>query len=57
MKIDLSMVGIFEDSELELDKKITFFLEKTELENRRLQRKLKKWLQITMFQSFRDLGK
>ncbi len=42
MKIDLSMVGIFEDSELELDKKITFFLEKTELENRRLQRKLKK---------------
>ena len=34
MKIDLLMVDTFEDSELEL--------EKTELENRRLQRKLKK---------------
>lgn len=42
MKIDLSMVDIFEDSELELDKKITFIFGKTELENRRLQRKLKK---------------
>ena len=42
MKIDLLMVDIFEDSELELEKKLHFFLEKTELENRRLQRKLKK---------------
>lgn len=57
MKIDLLMVDTFEDSELELEKKLHLFLEKTELENRRLQRKLKKWLQITMFQSFRDLGK
>ena len=42
MKIDLLMVDTFEDSELELEKNYIYFLEKTELENRRLQRKLKK---------------
>ena len=42
MKIDLLMVDTFDDSELELEKKLPLFLEKTELENRLLQRKLKK---------------
>ena len=39
MKIDLSSVNIFEDNELELDKKITFISEKMEREYRQLQKK------------------
>ncbi len=39
MKIDLSSVNIFEDNELELDKKITFIFGKMERENRQLQKK------------------
>lgn len=58
MKIDLLMVDTFEDSELELEKKLHLFLEKTELENRRLQRKLKKMTSdydVSVFQGFRKV--
>ena len=59
MKIDLSMVDIFEDSELELDKKITFIFGKNGTGKSTFKKKKKKMTSdydVSVFQGFRKVG-
>ena len=57
MKIDLLMVDIFEDSELELDKKITFIFGKNGIGKSTFTEEIKKMTSdydVSVFQGFRQ---
>ena len=59
MKIDLLMVDIFEDSELELDKKITFIFVKNGTVKSTFTEEIKKMTSdydVSVFQGFRKVG-
>ena len=59
MKIDLLMVDIFEDSELELDKKITFIFGKIGTGKSTFTEEIKKMTSdydVSVFQGFRKVG-
>lgn len=59
MKIDLLMVDIFEDSELELDKKITFIFGKNGIGKSTFTEEIKKMISdydVSVFQGFRKVG-
>ena len=59
MKIDLLMVDIFEDSELELDKKITFIFGKKGIGKSTFTEEIKKMTSdydVSVFQGFRKVG-
>ena len=59
MKIDLSMVGIFEDSELELDKKNYIFFGKNGTGKSTFTEEIKKMTSdydVSVFQGFRKVG-
>ena len=58
MKIDLSMVDIFEDSELELDKKITFIFGKNGTGKSTFTEEIKKMTsdyEVSVFQGFNNI--
>ena len=59
MKIDLLMVDTFEDSELELDKKITFIFGKNGTGKSTFTEEIKKMTSdydVSVFQGFRKVG-
>ena len=59
MKIDLLMVDIFEDSGLELDKKITFIFGKNGTGKSTFTEEIKKMTSdydVSVFQGFRKVG-
>ena len=53
MKIELSSVDVFEENEMELDKKITFIFGKMERGNRQSQKNLNN--DVSAFQGFNNI--